>query len=396
MLLEAERKRVIDAMEAQGLSMLLTVQDTTEAHYRGKRASEFLGSMTYEHQKGFFLHNHVAFTPSGNPLGLFDQFHFNRSAESLGTLKARRKSRPFEEKESYRWLAQFERLQAAMADFPSVKVVDICDREADIQELLQARRYDHVHYLIRSRGDRKAEGSDLTIRQEVSQTPVLGTYQVEVHDEKGKYVRTATLSVQTTRLTVNGRIAYKRHLTPTEITVLLATETDAPEGTEPLEWLLVTSLEVNSLEDALQVVGFYALRWRIELFHYVLKQGYQIEELQLKNPQALQNAIVLYSLMALQVMRLRYWAQEQPQAPMQLAGFDPLSFKVAALYLNTKANARYEADKQQPTVQDFLTAVAHLGGSMLWKHKPIGLKTLWRGQLLLDDLMVAYRAFQRE
>lgn len=396
MLLEAERKRVINAMEAQGLSMLLTVQDTTEAHYRGKRASEFLGSMTYEHQKGLFLHNHVAFTPSGNPLGLFDQFHFNRSAETLGTLKAKRKSRCFEQKESYRWFAQFDRLQTAMADFPSVKVVDICDREADIQELLQARRYDHVHYLIRSRGDRKAQGSDLTIRQEVTQRPVLGTYQVEVRDEKGKYVRTATLSVQTMRLTVNGRIAYKRHLIPTDITVILATETEAPQGTEALDWLLVTSLEAISLEDALQAVAFYALRWRIELFHYVLKQGYQIEELQLKNPQALQNAIVLYSLMALQVMRLRYWAQEQPQAPMQLAGFDPLSFKVAALYLNTKANARYEAGKQQPTVQDFLTVVAHLGGSMLWKHKAIGLKTLWRGQQLLEDLMVAYRAFQRE
>lgn len=396
MLLEAERKRVLDAVEAQGLSLMLTIQDTTEAHYRGNRTSKFLGSMTYEHQKGFFLHNHVVLTPSGNPLGLFDQFHFSRSPETLGTLKAKRKSRPFEEKESYRWLAQFERLQTAMADFPSVKVVDICDREADIQELLQARRYDHVHYLIRSRGDRKAEGSDLTIRQEVARTPVIGTYQVEVRDQKGKHERTATLSVQATRLTVNVRIAYKRHLVPTVITVLLATETDAPEGTDPLDWLLVTSLEVNSLEDALQVVGFYALRWRIELFHYVLKQGYQIEGLQLKDPQALQNAIVLYSLMALQVMRLRYWAQEQPQATMQLAGFDPLAFKVAALYLNSKAGTRYEADKQQPTIQEFVTIVAHLGGNMLWKNKPIGLKTLWRGQLLLDDLMVAYRAFQRE
>lgn len=396
MLLEAERKRVLDAVEAQGLSLLLTVQDTTKADYTGKRASALLGSMSYEHQKGLFLHNHVALTPSGNPLGLFDQFHFERATEALGTHRNRRKLRPFEEKESYRWFAQFERLQAAMADFPSVKVVDICDREADIQELLQARRYDHVHYLIRSRGDRKAEGSDLTIRQEVGQTPVLGTYQVEVRDEKGKYVRMATLSVQTKRLTVNGRVAYKRHLTPTDITVILAIETGVPEGIEPLDWLLVTSLEVNSLEDALQVVGFYALRWRIELFHYVLKQGYQIEELQLKTPQALQNAIVLYSLMALQVMRLRYWAQEQPQAQMQLAGFDPLSFKVAALYLNSKANARYDAGKQQPTVQDFLTVVAHLGGSMLWKNKTIGLKTLWRGQILLSDLMVAYRAFQRE
>lgn len=396
MLLEAERTRLLEAIEAQGISLLLTVQDTTEAHYSGKRSSEYLGSMAYEHQKGLFLHNHVAFTPSGNPMGLFDQFHFSRTPQTLGTLKAKRKSRWFEEKESYRWLAQFERLQSAMADFPSVTVVDICDREADIQELLQARRYHHVHYLVRSRGDRKVECNDLTIRQAVAQTPVLGSYSVEVRDDKGKYMRTATLSIQVAKLKVNGRLAHKRYLTPTDITVLLASETEPPQGEEPLDWLLVTSIEVNSLEDALQVVGFYTLRWRIEMFHYVLKQGCQIEELQLKEPQALQNAIALYSLLALQVMRLHYWAQEQPQAPLQLAGFEPLAFKVAALYLNTKAGANYQADKQQPTVHDLVTVTAHLGGSMLWKHKPIGLKTLWRGLLLLDDLMVAYRAFQRE
>jgi len=396
MLLEAERTRLLESVEAQGISVLLTIQDTTEANYTGKRSSEYLGSMAFEHQKGFFLHNHLAFTPSGNPLGLFDQFQFSRIPETVGTLKARRKSRSFEEKESYRWLAQFERLQNTMADFPSVTVIDICDREADIQELLQARRYDHVHYLVRSRGDRKVEDCDLTIRQAVAQMPVQGTYPVEVRDETGKPVRTATLSVQVAKLKVNSRLAYKRHLIPTEITVLLASEREPPEDVEPLDWLLVTSMEVNSLKDALQLVGFYALRWRIEVFHYVLKQGFQIEELQLKAPQALQNAIALYSLLALQVMRLRYWAQEQPQAPLQLAGFDPLAFKVAAIYLNAKAGANYQIDKQLPTVHDLIAVMAHLGGNMLWKNKPIGLKTLWRGQLLLYDLLIAYRAFQRE
>ena len=342
MLLAAERKRVMNVVESQGQSLFLTVQDTTEVKYSTHRASDQLGSLKYEHQKGFYLHNHVAFSASGNPIGLFDQFYFNRSIETLGTLKAKRKQRPFEEKESYRWLAQFERLQTAMADFPSTTVVDICDREADIQELLQARRYDHVHYLIRSRGDRKVLDNDLTIRQQVAQTPILGTYEVVVRDEKGKQVRSATLSVQTIRLTVNSRGRRKRHIVPTDITVILAVEKTPPQGVEALDWLLISSLEVKSFEDALQLIGFYELRWRIEVFHYVLKQGYQVEELQLKSPQALQNAIVLYSLMALQVMRLQYWNKEQPTAPVQIAGFDPLAFKVAALYLNSKANAGYQ------------------------------------------------------
>ena len=111
--------------------MLLTIQDTTDTDYTGKSSSEYLGSIP----------------------------------ETVGTLKARLNSRLFNEKESYRWLAQFEHLQNSMADIPCVTVIDICDREADIQVLLQARRYDHVHYLVRSRGDRKVEGSDLKIRQ---------------------------------------------------------------------------------------------------------------------------------------------------------------------------------------------------------------------------------------
>lgn len=394
MLLEGERKRLLELIATQEPTLVLSVQDTTEANFSGKRSSKQLGATTHEHKRGIFLHNHLVFSESGSPLGLFDQHHFSRAPESFGTLKAERKKRAFGDKESHRWVNQFELLQSKMADFPSTKVVDICDREGDIHELLQARHYEHVHYLVRSRGDRKARGSTQTIRQDVARTPVLGTYELEVRDQKGQYVRTATLSIRATRLTVDPRFKSGRTVKPTTITVLLAAEEHCPEGAEALNWLLITSLEVNTFADALKIVGYYALRWRIEVFHYILKQGYQIEDLQLKHPQAVQNAIALHSCLAVQILRLRYGADDGEKTTMQEAGLDPVKFKVAALYLNKKANAKYEVDKKAPTMKDFITVLAHLGGSLLWKNKPIGIKVLWRGILLLEDLMEAYHAFR--
>jgi hypothetical protein len=395
MLLKAETKRLLTLVEEQELPVLLTIQDTTEATYTGSRASGALGTTTHDLKRGLFLHNHLALNEQGEPLGLFDQFHFSRVPETFGTVAKKRKVRPFEEKESHRWLVQFDKLQDAMAKSRSM-VIDICDQEADIHELLQARRYDHIHYVIRSRGDRKAEGSELTIREDVAQTPVIGTYELEVKDEKGKYIRTATLSVRATQLTVGVKIKYKRKVVPTTLTVLLTAEENAPEGAEAIDWLLTTSLQVNDLADALKVIGYYVMRWRIEVYHYVLKQGYLIEDLQLKTPQALQNAIALYSCLAVQVMRLRYMQEQDENTTMQQAGMDPTEYKVAALYLNKKAKAKYDVNKHNPTLQDFVTVLAQLGGSMLQKNKPIGIKVLWRGLLLLQDLMAAYQIFKQE
>ena len=393
MVIDAERERLLAEISEKKPKVVLAVQDTTELDFTGKRSASALGSLNYVNQKGFLAHNHCLFTSEGIGLGVFDQTLWNRPAGTLGTNKAKRKLRPFEEKESFRWLAQFDLLQDSFARCPGTTFVELGDQESDIQELLQARRHEHVHYILRSRGDRKLANGPATVRQALFEQPVQGCYAIEVKDEASGKTRKACLEVRFMYAEVNSRHRYKREIAPVKIGLVLVSEIDPPAGTKKVEWILSTSLPLDSLGDALQIIQWYCLRWKIEVFHYTLKQGCDVEKLQLEEPAALEIAIATYSLLAMQVVRLRHLAEKRPDAPLEESGFDKKQYQVAAIFLNAAKGSHYEVLKPNPTVSDFAKMVAQLGGSSLQKNKPLGIKALWRGIRDLTLLAEAFDAF---
>jgi hypothetical protein len=101
-LLTSGRQQVLQA--ANGQRVVLAIQDTTELDFTGKRSAKELGCLSYAHQKGLFLHNHLLLDAQGQALGLLDQQFFERDPSRLGGSKQRR-HQPFEQKESFRWLA---------------------------------------------------------------------------------------------------------------------------------------------------------------------------------------------------------------------------------------------------------------------------------------------------
>lgn len=63
---------------------------------------------------------------------------------------------------------------------------------------------------------------------------------------------------------------------------------------------------------------WYTLRWVIERFHYVLKSGCHIEQLQLETAARLQRALATYALVAWRLLWLTYQARvpaAQPASP---------------------------------------------------------------------------------
>lgn len=396
MLLSAERERLSARIKLDKPPVVLAVQDTTELDYTGKRSSSKLKHLQYKHQKGYHLHNHLLFDAHGNALGVFDQYLWGRDMETLGQKKEKRKQTPFEEKESFRWLEQFNLLQQEFAQAAQTTFVCITDREGDIHELLQARQHEHTHYIVRSRGDRNADQSAEKIVALICATPIRATYTLEVTDEKSKQKRKASVSVRFGRQVVKAAFRHKGFtpLAPTEVGIVLVQEFDVPPGCVPVQWVLFTSLPLHNIEDALQIIEWYKMRWRIEVFHYILKQGCLVQKLQLEEPQALQNAIVTYSFVALQVLRLRYWQDTSPEAAIQSAGFDQMAYKAGAIYLNKRAGAKYDIDKPDPTVGDLIKILGQLAGNMLWKNKPVGVKHLWTGLRDLQIILDAFQAFE--
>ena len=229
-----------------------------------------------------------------------------------------------------------------------------------------------------------------------TQPTAQGTFEVDILDADPAKRRKAHLELRYASFTLRPSSKAKaKKRQAIELQVVWAREVNAPsQAAKTIDWLLFTTLPVESLTDALQIVQYYKLRWRVEQFHYVLKVGCKVEELQLKEPQSLENAIALYSLLAVQVLNLQFLAREQPDEPMQIAGFDPIAYKAGALYLKAKADSKYDPDKSNPTIGDFLLIVAQLGGSMLQKGKPIGSKIIWRGLRRLELIVQAFQIFQ--
>ena len=64
-----------------------------------------------------------------------------------------------------------------------------------------------------------------------------------------------------------------------------------PTGAAPLEWFLLTSLEV-----AERVLDWYRLRWRIEDWHRVLKSGCQVEQLGHRRGERIERAVIAWRL----------------------------------------------------------------------------------------------------
>lgn len=398
MIYASERERLVELIRHSRPSVVLAIQDTTTLDYSTNRASSRLEVLQNEYQKGYYAHNHLLVSEQGIPLGLFDQYVWNRRLDELGLRKAKRKELPIEAKESYRWLQQMELLQQNFAQDTSTTFIEICDREGDIHEVLESQQYAHIQYLIRARGDRIEQESQLAVRPAllVTQPQPQGSYAVDIMDADPARQRKAHLEVRFASFTLRPNTASKARANrqPIKLGVVWAREVNAPaQVTKPIDWLLFTTLPLDSLDDARQMIQYYRLRWRIEQFHHVLKVGCKIEELQLKEPQTLENAIATYSLLAVQVLNLQFLAREQPQLPMQSAGFDPLAYKAGALFLNARANARYDPNKRNPTMGDFLIIVAHIGGSILQKGKPIGSKIIWRGLRDLDLILQTFQAF---
>ena len=398
MIRAAERDRLVDQVRTERPAVLLAVQDTTTLNYSSSRAAEQLGVLQAAAQKGFYVHSQVLLRATGMYLGLFDQQCWNRDVTQLGVKKAQRKALALEEKESYRWLAHFEQLQATFAEDSATTIIQLGDRESDIYEVLAARAVPHVHYLIRARGDRVDQESGQRIRPALllREPTVKESCSLEVFTHDPAQRRLAEIQVRFTQLTLQPNTESKGRAArqPMPVTVVWAREVNAPDTVaQPIDWLLFSSLPAETLEAALQLVNYYRLRWRIEQFHYVLKSGCAVEQLQLEQPPRLEKAIATYSLLARRVLALQYLARQADDQTLAAVGIERQAYQVGAQYLNTKAGGRYDIHKAEPTVQDFVRVVAQLGGSMLQRGKPIGTKILWRGLRELDIILQAFQAF---
>jgi len=163
-------------------------------------------------------------------------------------------------------------------------------------------------------------------------------------------------------------------------------EVDAPEGVEPLEWVLLCDREVNTWAEALTCVLQYATRWVIEEYHKALKSGLGAERLQLETAAGLMAAIALMSVVALRLLDLRERVRVEPEAAAAEAGLTPLEQEVLQL----------KAGRALRTVREVALALGRLGGHLNRRADGMpGWQTLWRGMHTLQTLVEGVRLAHR-
>jgi hypothetical protein len=99
---------------------------------------------------------------------------------------------------------------------------------------------------------------------------------------------------------------------PVPVSAVYAQEPSPPQGEEPIEWLLLTSVPVTDFPRACTVVQWYRCRWDMELFWGVLKQGCKIEQWRMQTAQRLLNALAIYFIVAWRLHNIKMAGRAYP------------------------------------------------------------------------------------
>jgi hypothetical protein len=368
--------------------LILAVQDGTAYNYTHHPATTGQGPLANAHATGFFVQTTLAVSPDGVPQGVLHQQCWARDPEAPGTREQRRQ-RAYAEKESVYWLESLQATEAALDD-AGVQILTIADREADIYELFATPRGAQSHLLIRvgGRERRVTVPTDPTLRylrEAVEAAPIVGGRTVEVRRAPERPPRLAKVLIKMVTLRLHKpRHGKHQDLGQPQVTVVVVQEVDPPADQTPIYWLLATTWPVPDLETACTVVYWYSLRWLVERYHYTLKSGCRVEELQLRSVDALERALLIYTLVAWRLLWLTYLARVAPELPCTVA-LTPDEWQT--LHIATEATPVPDAP---PTLQTAMHQLARLGGHRGWPSThPPGVKVLWRGWTQLQG-MVTY------
>lgn len=351
---------------------VLIAHDISNISYNDLQAAG-LGYLDNKEGRGILCYSSIAATTEGLPLSLLYQHTWTRPLEELGK-STKRKQLAFEDKESYRWYEGMQEVNKLLDQ--SIHKIHIADREADIYELFFHAFEPNTDLLIRARHNRKlTDGSDLW--DSIAAQPAVTVVSLDIPDETGKKKLKVAAAVKYHEVEILRPAHNKDSYESVTLTAIEIKEKNIEGKNEEdtIHWKLLTTLEIKSVSDALQCVKWYTYRWLIERFHYVLKSGTKVEELQLKDAGSLQKAIAVYSMAAFRVMQLVYQSRHHPEVSCEA-----VLTKAQWITLYMLIHGNNKIPKQPPCLQQAVMWIGRLGGHLGRKSDgPPGLKTVWQG-----------------
>ena len=377
---EITRNVTLESIFEAKPSVVLMPQDTTSANFSSLKETVGLGNIgSSKSALGIEVHSSIAIGETGEIYGLLAQKLWTRPPEDFGKSDASRKNLPIEDKESFKWLETLERVGSSFPE--GTLAVHVCDREGDIFELFAKAEKDGVNYLCRRSHNRSIEEDGMKkLDSFLNSLPAAGSINVHVprDSHKKRPARTAEVEIKFAKckITKPQTLAGNKDLPESiEVYVVSAVEIDPPSENVKISWQLITNVPTVTFEDAVTRIQWYTQRWKIESFHFTLKSGCKIEELQYETAEKLKKLITIYSIIALQIMLLSYVARTQPNETCEICLTED---EWQILY--RVANKTKDVPDKPPTIYEAVVMIAKLGGFLARKSDGFpGVKVMWRG-----------------
>jgi hypothetical protein len=371
---------------------VLAIQDTSELDFSGRAEIKGAGFLEGPYSQGFYLHPLVVVTEERLCLGSLWAKIYARPERGI---RDTRKQRSFEQKESVRWLEGYQQACAAARQLAQTQVICVDDAEGDIYEVLLAAAQQakgserRAEYITRAAQDRRTDSTAGKLWAELSATTVLGQVQFDLPKRGERAARKVTLEVHAKPVTLRPPYRPKDQRLPTlKLWAVLAREVQTPSGAEPVEWLLLSSLPVESFEEAVQVIKWYTCRWEVEIFFKVFKTGCKVEKLQFTDEDRLRPAFALYMITAWRILYLTMLGRTTPEMSCAAVMEEAEWKSVWAV------SCRTPVPGQPPRLAEMVGLIAKLGGYKGCKAEgPPGPKAMWEGLRRVFDLALAWRTF---
>jgi uncharacterized protein DUF4338/transposase Tn5 family protein/transposase-like protein len=371
--------------------LVLVAQDTSFLNYSTHPATENLGLIgsTAQGLIGLVMHDTMAFNLEGTPLGLLDVQCWARDPEQFGK-KHQRHQLAFADKESAKWVRSLEAVAKVQSQCPQTQLVSIGDRESDIYEVFvwakaQAGR---PQLLIRAEQNRRLRQEHGYLWEQLAAQPLAGTQGLKVPRRSNRAARVAQLEVRFSAVTLRAPNTRAK-LPDVGLWAVWAREVGAPEGVEPVEWMLLTTLPVESFEQAAQQIRWYTQRWGIEVFHKTLKSGCKIETRQLGSADRIEGCLAIDLVVAWRIFHLTKLGRETPNVPCTVY-FEEIEWQALVGFMTKNPIP----PREPPTLREAIRMIASLGGFLGRKGdgEP-GVQTIWLGLQRHDDIVEAWKVF---
>jgi len=319
--LEAMLATAVDhTAEAARGRHVLAIHDTTELNFSAHSGSKHgFGVVGNGRDIGLFLHPAIVVEAgdgdprqvghAGGILGLADANIYMRQKAPPGGRKSRERQRkiprPIEAKESGRWVRGLSLADQRLREASMVTVISDC--ESDFYEMFATPRSAHVHLIVRAEHNRVlSDGAKLFAA--MAAAPHVVGQDIFISAKDGRAARKARTRISWQEIEMpRPRVGFDLERLPAtvKLNAVRVEEIDPPEGVKPIVWLLLTTHEVNSLEDALRIVGWYRARWTIEQVFRVMKsQGFDVERSQIETPEIMSKLALAVLIAALRTMQL--------------------------------------------------------------------------------------------